>query len=87
MTGPIVLPSPAYSRLGRFEEGIDLLVSARQILPGEFWPTAFLGCAYLRAGRQSDVKLLLAELEGATIRFLGDHSRRGFGSRRYGSIL
>ena len=53
----------AYSHLGRFEEGIALLEGARQSLPGEFWPTAFLGCAYLRAGRQPDAQRLLAELE------------------------
>ena len=53
----------AYSHLGRLEEGIAILERARQALPGDFWPTAFLGCAYVRAGRQSDVERLLAELE------------------------
>jgi len=53
----------AYSHLEKFEEGIGFLERARQVLPGEFWPTAFLGCAYVRAGRQPDAQRLLAELE------------------------
>ena len=53
----------AYSRMGRYEEGIALLEKARQLLIGEYHPLGFLGWAYIHAGRRPDAARFLAELE------------------------
>ncbi len=59
----LALLGEGYSCLGQFDEGIAWLEKARQALPGEFWPTGYLGCAYVRGGKRADAERLLAELE------------------------